>query len=327
MSDITETMLHLRPQNERAPISKLFDELLSSIFIVLIPSWSSIGYYFGPTYQLARAISQVCSRWRQLSLGLPSLWKSIELRYGTSQWKEELFRRSANAPFIEIRSPSNESFDEILGIPGVLPRIRSFDGRMSFMAWVRLFSSAQQLGARLEHLSFDYGPGEPDERTSLQFHGHAPPLRYLMMCKTDNVDLASPFFSNLRHVNIEQDALSVPYLVSIAENMPFLERLHLKAPVALGADDPLPHRVRFPRLRHLHYDDHNLLKCVDIPQECMLHTSCDWTNRTAAIANFIPRLIYDHVHNGNPWLAIEIRRGFSIIHNCKSFCWNDDPYD
>lgn len=231
VSNTTMTTIQLHSQDACAPISKLLDELLLSIFVALIPSWSSVGYYFGPTTELARAISQVCSRWQQISLETSSLWRSIKLWYGTLEWKKEVFRRSANAPFIEILSPNEKSFDDFLDIPHVLPRIRFFCGSLSDKAWIQLFNSTQQPGAQLEHLLLENSPRALDGST--KFQGDVSPLQYLRVQTTDNMDLTSLFFSNLREVNIGQNKfpLSVSYLKSVAANIPFLERLTIRGTI------------------------------------------------------------------------------------------------
>lgn len=300
---------------QSTPISILFDELLSSIFLILVPSWSSAGYYI--TYKVRAHISQVCSRWRQLSLSIPRLWKSIELSHHKQGWSEELFRRSANAPFIEIFSPSASHFDNMaLHIPGILPRIRFLYGSLSTNAWVQLFNSAQQPGAQLEYFRL------VDSHATVAFHGHVPPLRYMKMLKTDNMDLTSPFFSNLRVVYISQPTLSVPYLASVAMNMPFLEKLNVKTRVIIDNERTRP--ILFPHLRHLDYDDQNFLKYVDVPQECVLDTFCQWSEHINGLANIVPRLIHDHKQKGNPCLGVEISSAYLTIHNRqKTSHWDD----
>lgn len=128
------------------------------------------------------------------------------------------------------------------------------------------------------------------------------------------MDLTSPFFSNLRDVNISECNLSVPYLVSIAGNTSFLEQLTVTATRVIANGHPR-HQIHFPRLRYLRYVDQNFLKYVDISQECALSTSCLWSASFDAIANIIPKLIYDYTHKGNPWLTIEISNIHCEIHN------------
>lgn len=317
MSDITQSAIHLRSQNTQALISMLFNELLESIFLILVPSWSSVGYYFGRIDQLARAISQVCSRWRQLSLRLPNLWKSIELGYGTLPWKEELLRRSMNAPFIEIQSPDDECFDEFLdiNIPNIL-----FNGGLSAKGWVQLFNSAQQPGVQLERLFIDSTSEALEQPTELMFHGYAPPLHDMWMGKTDHVNLTLPFFSNLRSMNIIQPELSISNLASIVANIPYLKRLDMVTELIF--DDLRSRLIFFPHLRHFSYTDQNFPKYIDMPLECLLRTTCDWSNRTEAVRNIIPRLIYDHTNTGNPWLGINIYKGHFMINNIKTFDWS-----
>lgn len=126
------------------------------------------------------------------------------------------------------------------------------------------------------------------------------------------MDLTSPFVSNLRDLCISESTVSVPYLASIAMNMPFLERLIVQARVVI--DNEHTTRILFPRLQHLDYGDQNFLEYAALPQECVLRTSCIWSEHVDAIANLTPRLVYD-IQNGNHWLGIRISDCLFVIYN------------
>lgn len=122
------------------------------------------------------------------------------------------------------------------------------------------------LSRQLEHFSLNRDSKALWEPIILSFHGPVPPLR-VFYCErnTENLDLSSPFFFNLRDLNLGRDTLPISEFTLIVENMPFLERLTIETLVIMNS--PHPRRTPIPRLRYLGCEDYNLFRSVELSQE------------------------------------------------------------
>ncbi|KAG6806416.1 hypothetical protein H0H92_011431, partial [Tricholoma furcatifolium] len=74
-----------------------------------------------------RAVSHICSHWREVALSTPSLWSTIDLGYYEPAWALEMLQRSKNMPLSVINAVliSKKSFPVLVDIlDSHLPRIK-----------------------------------------------------------------------------------------------------------------------------------------------------------------------------------------------------------
>ncbi|KAF8062451.1 hypothetical protein FPV67DRAFT_271782 [Lyophyllum atratum] len=258
--------------NELSLISRLPPELLVTVFKY------NFGVY-GPFRLNWIRVSHVCSHWRRVALGCPSLWSDIP--FHRPRWAQEMLARSKMAPLTVMLTFTNSWMDpELLHVscseaPAVkatmsqLSRIKKLalhQGQLcqkSVMEVISLLDSPAPLLETLD-ICFEINGSAKDNRLPDHlFAGDAPRLTHLHI-RTGTLNWRALPFSNLKSLEVTAPSFTVDalpdifgsppeHVISALSNMPFLE--HLKcgsniAPIG-GTSIPCTFIVDLPRLANL----------------------------------------------------------------------------
>ncbi|KAF8868002.1 hypothetical protein BD779DRAFT_1393234, partial [Infundibulicybe gibba] len=79
-------------RNRFVPVARLPPEILSRIFV-----FNARMVRPGDRVDVARAISHVCRRWREIALDCPRLWPHINFEHGP-RWLTRVIERSRSVP-------------------------------------------------------------------------------------------------------------------------------------------------------------------------------------------------------------------------------------
>ncbi|KAG1886140.1 hypothetical protein F4604DRAFT_1951531 [Suillus subluteus] len=71
-----------------SPISRLPTEILSEIFLYCLPEDEHLVH---ASKQAPVLLTKICRRWREVAVGLPRLWCSLQLEVGYDDWQQRAF--------------------------------------------------------------------------------------------------------------------------------------------------------------------------------------------------------------------------------------------
>ncbi|KAF7336755.1 F-box domain-containing protein [Mycena venus] len=258
-----------------APHKRLPPELLQEIFMCCAAlEKPNLSWFMDPACHLdiRRAICQVCSRWRRITLGTHELWATMQASFGRIPTRVLLnvlkiwLSRSGKHPIsLDITCDrANLYHHRLASYPGLaslviqnLPRFRSLS---------------------INHCLFTMAPGHADILESLEIGGDS---RLLTSPLTTFVQAARLRRVTLRdfHVSTNLGMLAFPWKqltefhVSVpffpaAEYYPVLKKCEslTSATIKVGGGEPLqpaPFDISFPALR-------KLIVCMDSPRNAML---------------------------------------------------------
>ncbi|VDC06261.1 unnamed protein product [Peniophora sp. CBMAI 1063] len=243
------------PPIPQPPVYKLPPELLVHIFEFLIPDDSSHWSYTAETcLDDPRALSQVCSHWRAISLDIKSLWTTVPIR--NELWARLSLERSRPLPlevpiwlegddlqvaarkssfyFYDIHDALQAAFSESHRIRVLRIEISALD--YGILDWLgrKLFTflTSSEIPT-LEHLDVDlkwYGAA----RTYPSFLGQQTPnnLRHLSLCDVDQDYLPCPhlFVAPLTALELGSGQIweSVEDALEALSRIPTLEILRIR---------------------------------------------------------------------------------------------------
>jgi hypothetical protein len=267
--------------NAAIPISRLPVEILMDILRVVAFGSASSDLVFPQSQSEARLLrlTHVCTHWRDLAVGTPSLWTTPPFQY---PYLAKLYlQRSLNQP-LSIIFPSNSETpsssrrvgaDEVLAI--ALSSHWSNIRDMALMglkpADIDILQTLTQAAPQLRMLIL-----ELDAFDHLYFFNqkllaqHAPLLRSLHLkgciVAVDWPPLASLVSLELETTRTSDERLGLGYALSMLEHTPALEHLSLRTaldPASSLVNMSLPRgRVRLPRLRQLTFYEEELLSTL-----------------------------------------------------------------
>ncbi|KDR84541.1 hypothetical protein GALMADRAFT_151399 [Galerina marginata CBS 339.88] len=269
------------PTNHSGPIVNLDNDTLWYIFSLN----ANMELHFGqpedtvPALRTLRYISQVCSNWRQLAVGSPSLWSRIldvNLLSQGADWRNEVIRRTGTA-LLDVKA---QNYD-----PSLPLALNSLEWLLN-AHWSRIRS----LVLALDHLHFS-----PDEEpwfrlferpapsmeififlgefvtppTFVLFSNTAPSLRRLSAAHM-RLNLTTFRTPKLCHLVIHSPVSTLD-LLNALNQMPVLESLETGSlepfiPVQ-DAQYPLP-VATLPRLRQIKFE---VLDCADVTLSVLAH--------------------------------------------------------
>lgn len=242
VQDATSTLnaLLLRTRgwkNRLAPVNRLSDELLASIFTSAASSDSDWPDAAGMAARLR--LGAVCSRWRRASIAGPQLWTDMALPYNAdAEACENLFARSQRLPVNVAISPRDKSRTTASadttadgsGPPAVFAALHGQAGRLRSLSVVfrkadgnalakLLAETAPQL-ARL-HLVYDQHGGDEQRLVFYVFAAVTPTMPVLRSLSLVGID--ATFFTSLEATGLRELEISNVHILrsSLAE---FLSR-------------------------------------------------------------------------------------------------------
>ncbi|KAF8056965.1 hypothetical protein FPV67DRAFT_633530 [Lyophyllum atratum] len=259
-----------RYHNELSLISRLPTELLVTVFKYNLE-------VYGPLRLNWIRVSHVCSHWRRVALGCPSLWSDIP--FHRPRWAQEMLARSKMAPLTVMLKFTNSWIrPELLYVPRSeapavkatmmqLSRIKTIVlhqgqlGQESFMELISLLDSPAPL---LENLDITFNRSANDNRLPDHlFSGEAPQLTHLYV-RAGTLNWQTLLFTNLKTLEVPAPpfggvvlpgTLESPpeHVISALSNMPFLESLKFGFNIAPmgGTSTPCTFIVDLPRLANL----------------------------------------------------------------------------
>ena len=189
--------------------------------------------------QHARAASQVCRRWREVTLAASALWgRVLDTHTMPPLWFEEVLRRSGSAPLIVVsvstRGPSNDPYSQanirLLLQPDVLNRLEVFHVNSQDPAIINAAKGNSFRLLKRCSLKFPLRSNLDISRRcfgSVQlFNDQAPFLQQLQI--SGIIPRASyTFYSTLTSLHIYHASLSSILILRILQQTPMLQELSL----------------------------------------------------------------------------------------------------
>ncbi|KDR69287.1 hypothetical protein GALMADRAFT_256116 [Galerina marginata CBS 339.88] len=297
------------------PILKLHDDLLWRIFMInatlddKFVGWGQGNQPKNPALETARFTSQVCTQWRAVILGSPTIWgNSIDLqllRRKSDHWRKEVLKRTGSGPLwisgdvlgdneisIFFSSLLNDNWERIRGLD-----IRVFGfSSLDYDMW-RSFRSA---APNLEVLRVQFHSiADPSSLTSRDpesfFAGKAPRLREFH-CPRMSFSMAASWVPQLQALTLSYPQ-SIYDLFSTAD-MPFLETLDILKSLQITdirVSGNLVNKKVLPRLKSINLE-HGFKTCLTILERitashlCALHLSTDDSDLTDVTSDEISAL-------------------------------------
>ncbi|KAL0960138.1 hypothetical protein HGRIS_011774 [Hohenbuehelia grisea] len=295
--------------NTLSPISRLPDDVLFEVFkdIVWIDTnFDLFGWgedHYGHDAEAHRRVrcpsfTQVCHRWRQLSLDSPSLWQYISLTH-PSKWMMEQIRRSQSQPLTLWHFRQCRSSEHVHPLVDPFPYIAFAEPR--HVEAIRITTDVSHLASLGFHRPY------PIIHTAiLRCHGgvyplpgdlfgrSAPLLRNFSVIDCLPPSASLPALTGLTNLSMtfRQDDWSLVYLNSqglleFLRDMPLLERLNI--------DDT---RQNFPQSiiespssqRDIHLGRLLSIQIVGHPEYCRFLAHLNCPNISFALLNIQPQL-------------------------------------
>lgn len=258
--------------NEFAPVSTLPTEVLESVFAVCV-SW----LYEPRKPERRLAWTQVCRRWRCISLNAVRLWQSIDLC--DPRLAHEFLLRSASAPLRLISTAPRRLFIQD-GLQPLAPRVKSVDVLLFPEEMTELFTSLGPTIPTLTSLSLKVPPVATN--FVLPISASLPRLRQVLL---DCVSIPWNLCTNLTHLHLRGLGAgfspSLLQLLAIIESSPLLQDLRLGciSPQMPHSAGPPTHSISLPHLRTLVITAkapviHAVLSALTLPPTARLQIGC-----------------------------------------------------
>ncbi|TFY68951.1 hypothetical protein EVG20_g3352 [Dentipellis fragilis] len=243
--------------NSLTPVNRLPPEVLVNIFHCLRHIHPPVNTDLRKIDKLAIPakvfgwiqITHVCSLWRTLAIGTPSLWCHIPFYFLGAKWTEEFLRRSRPAPVrFSVEPVHEDNFDdydmEQFGryIEHHLPQLQELSVVRIFEDLTPCLPSLTAPAPLLEKLVLMNGPMfsfDDSEMTSLPldiFRGSAPRLRHIGLERWYFIPWAALAFSSLVHLEVFQDRRDFSSYGRASK----LERYQAEFRTILGALENMP---------------------------------------------------------------------------------------
>jgi len=189
--------------------------------------------------QHARAASQACRRWREVTLAASDLWgRVLDTHTMPPLWFEEVLRRSGSAPLtvvsVSTRGPSNDPYSQanirMLLQPDIINRLEIFH---VISEDLMVMAAAKQLSFPLLKrcsLKFPLRANVDSSRQhfcSVQLFGDQAPLLQHLQISGIIPRVSSTFFSTLTSLHIHHTSLSSILILRILQQTPLLQELSL----------------------------------------------------------------------------------------------------
>ncbi|KAJ3509654.1 hypothetical protein NLJ89_g5104 [Agrocybe chaxingu] len=246
----------LRDFNSNQPISKIPIELLCEIFTKFVndPTISRIENPTGPLVSRHSSVDptilgQVCSRWRDTALNLPTLWSTICIRnpaksqlYRTHLWLE----RSADQPLNLTLEDGIEGRD----LNATWNIVRAFYSHAD--KWRRIdFSVPPDLLASIGHLGQDAPPCKQLE--SIQFRTTNPVSDRLRQLQARSPNWENPYLDSVwsffhSSPSLQEVCYTVKRSDLLPRNTPFVQLTSVSIDFTLSPDVLLGALSQFPNL-------------------------------------------------------------------------------
>ncbi|KDR81185.1 hypothetical protein GALMADRAFT_153475 [Galerina marginata CBS 339.88] len=243
---------------------------------------------------ITRRTSQVCQSWRDLILGSSSIWGRVIhldfLNQETSDWREELLRRTGEAPLCvkgEVMGYVVEDFFLSL-LETEWSRIRRLDVRIhnewefEDETWEPLLRPTSSL--ECFNLNYSYSNSRILSGSKVKlFSNNAPSLREFYSSGIP-FSLQASWIPQLRHITLSLP-FNGPQILDALKSMLFLESIQLEDGIVFYqtgvGDPPLPHIV-LPHLRNVAVTGHfgtctQFLVCITPSLGCGVNV--DSTNK------------------------------------------------
>lgn len=290
-------ILHLRTVlNSLAPISTLPPETLCAIFSHATETDGSNAYKNAAAYRSMVNISHVCTHWRDVALGCPTLWSTLYLEAIAPQDISEIFRRSQEAPlaisWIADDNPSSlnritttSDQDLARALRSQLWRVRTLSLRLRHGKENRILRELDAPAPLLESLTIHctmVTSSKAHVNISQLLH-HPENLRQLeLICVP--IGWSQVTLPHLTHLTISGRPhmhtnyyVHVEFLLSAIARMPMLEDLRIIAALADSSTVLLTEssQITLPYLRSLRVEENafhcsRFLRDLVIPSLCQL---------------------------------------------------------
>ncbi|KAF8815415.1 hypothetical protein BYT27DRAFT_6698323 [Phlegmacium glaucopus] len=270
------------------PVFKLTNDLLAYIFLMNATRSDRQSIERAAT---TLASSQVCTIWRSVALGYPTLWNCIIDYHGDSlDWIDELLRRSDPSLFdFGSRVRSVALSEDRLGVLELVfnhsSRLRTFSLQTPTANWELVRSRFLQKPApNLEFFNFcvlfDNGRVFRDPL----FDNHAPSLRHFHLRRCA-VDFTSPVLTLLTELYVHQITLldaapTVTAWLDLLGEMAFLRRITIIDAISHAVAQtelPIIHLVHLEKLsvEGGFHESVTLINQVITPPSCGLRLRCN----------------------------------------------------
>ena len=307
-----------RQHNLRLPISRLPNEILSSIFCILRSNFVSAAETWRRTHGLEClkgwvTITYVCRAWREVALDTSVLWCHIDISFGFHNWIPELLRRSKQSLLrvtVAIDWARNRRQRDLLEeLKKHLGRVRELAllGLGSAITYEILSSESQATFQNLETLDIRM---YEIPFTLNDSHLRAECLRCLSL-DSCSIDWNSKFLQGLTHLRLvdmpDGCRLGCHDFILVLSKIPALETLHLSYLLLENVNDNdeevQTHRATKVHLQHLQQlhmasevqEMAQFLSSLVVPRSCKLYLQRTWCEGDVVCDKF--RVILSWISN------------------------------
>ena len=240
------------------------------------------------------ASSQVCTTWRSVALGYPTLWNCIiDYSNDSLDWIDELLRRSDPSLFdfgsrvrpLQVLRVSDQRLRMLELVFNHSSRLRTFSLQTPIANWELVRSRFLQKPApNLEFIDFCILFDDGRVFTDPLFDNHAPSLRYFHLRRCA-VDFTSPVLTLLTELYVQQITLlnaapTITAWLHLLGKMPFLRRITIIdaiSDVITQTEFPIIHLVHLDRLsvEGGFHESITLINQLITPPSCGLRLRCN----------------------------------------------------
>ena len=305
-----KTINEKRQHNLRLPISRIPNEILSTIFCDLRSNFKIYPRQHGlKRLKVWVTITFVCHAWREVALNTSLLWCHIDVSSPFHRWMPELLRRSQES-LLTIYIDWVVNFER-----GFLEEVKKHFGRTRELAldglyiaiMYEIFSSESQTNFQNLEVLDIFHPYATTSRTSFLLNDsylRAERLRSLRLCSCA-IDWNSKFLQGLTHlrlVGIPNGCRLGPYAFTLVlSKIPALKTLHLSD--FFLENEVQTHRatkIHLQYLQRLHMESQvpemaQFLSSLVVPRSCKLSLRRSWSKDDAICDNF--RVILSWISN------------------------------
>ena len=258
---MTEFQAVPAPASSPSPISKLYDDLLWAIFRQNANNTQREVEDKTPALRTLVYTSLVCSKWRNLTLSLPSLWADvINLDIlSNEEWRKEFVKRAGDIPLSvvchkEVDGDRNTELT-VSFLEEHWERIRYLDIRMGYINWRNFEERIWGVLARpakelevfrffppLDRFNMDRKPLYVIRPTDFTLFSNEAPVLHTFHAPGIKPNLTAPWFAGVRDLSLT-GPLQVNELLSALSHMHCLEVLQDNCDAIIAATEGtvLPH--------------------------------------------------------------------------------------